>query len=255
MTKTLRTLRTTVASMLAEVGTAVGVFVGLTWFSANAVALGRATDWTPVSDVGIPEEGLWLCVLAAATVGTIWLERDGYRRIRADPTGGSDFAWLSVCYLPVGFLPTAYALALIVELPSFAASLYLLGCGVTAVWLAFYGGLEWLGVERGQLGWTSLVVFGMVGLLFVGGSLNVLGGLLESLDPHRSDPALATASLVGQACALVVGARVSRPNSKLDLQGKVSPALRSKLGFTASSTSDVECESHSENDVDSNAVE
>ncbi|RQG97405.1 hypothetical protein [Natrarchaeobius oligotrophus] len=225
MTKTIRTIRTTAETMLTEIGTAVGVFVGLAWLAANvATVAGTVGDWSVLA-VGVPEVGRWLGVLAVASLGTIWLERDGYRSVRADPTSGGEFAWLSVCYLPVGFLPTAYAVGQFVSIPA-AANLYLIACTVGGGWLAFYGGLDRLGVDSDRFGWTSLVVFAVVLVAVAIDSTIGPPATLETIEPLGADVAVASLAFVCQSLALVVGfgGAVRSPDASASRETDSEPA-------------------------------
>ncbi|MEY7848931.1 hypothetical protein AB7C87_06955 [Natrarchaeobius sp. A-rgal3] len=207
VTKTIRTLRTTAGSMLTEIAAAIGTFVGLVWLTANVVLAGvQGTDLSPAT-AGVPEELVWLGILGVASLGTIWLERDGYRLIRADPNGGGNFAWLSVCYLPFTFLPVGYALALLFEIPAVFVNLYLVACVLLGGWLAFYGGLERLDLEISSFAWTFLVVFGAALVLFTAETVVSPVGLLDWLAGTwlLADTTLAVFALLGQGVVLFAG--------------------------------------------------
>ncbi|TYT61927.1 hypothetical protein [Natrialba swarupiae] len=207
VTKTIRTLRTTAGSMLTEIAAAIGTFVGLVWLTANVVLAGvQGTDLSPAT-AGIPEELVWLGILAVASLGTIWLERDGYRLIRADPHGGGNFAWLSVCYLPCTFLPVGYALSLLLEIPGVFVNLYLVACVLLGGWLAFYGGLDRLDLELSSFVWTFLVVVGMALVVFTAETVLTAVGPLEWLTDTwvLADTTLALFAIAGQGVVLFVG--------------------------------------------------
>ena len=194
--------------MLAEIGAAVGTFAALTWLTGNAVV--AAVRLLGVSAGSrIPEAGVWIGILCLAAVGTIWLERGGYRRLRADPTAGGDFAWLSLCYLPVTFLPAAYAASALVELPAVVANLYLVACVLVAGWLSFYGGLERLGVTAAQFGRAFLAAFVPAAAAAVLASLVPvgIGAVLETLPGPRppAEAVLAALALLGQGLVLRFG--------------------------------------------------
>lgn len=169
--------------MLAEIGAAVGTFVGLTWLTGNTVTATVRLLGVSTIDAWIPETGVWIGILCVAAVGTVWLERGGYRRLGADASAGGDFAWLSLCYLPVTFLPTGYALSIFVDLPPVVVHLYLVACALSAGWLAFYGGFERLGITAAQFSWAFLAVFATA----------VAGAVLAALFPIGIQPALETA--------------------------------------------------------------
>ncbi|MFP8952042.1 hypothetical protein ACLI4Z_03580 [Natrialbaceae archaeon A-arb3/5] len=207
MTRTIRTLRTTAGSMLTEIGAAVGTFVGVAWLAANVAALGTHGSRAASAEPAVPDAVVWLCVLGVASLGTVWLERDGYRRLSADPTGGSDFAWLSVFYLPITFFPTGYALAQLGGSSEAVASAYLIACTALGGWLAFYGGLDRLGVRTQHFARACFVVFAtvlvvaMVNILF--SASGVLDGSIGALISNAW--VLATLALLGQGAALLAG--------------------------------------------------
>lgn len=192
--------------MLAEIGAAVGTFVGLVWLGANTVTAADSLTGTSATAVGLPETGVWVAILGVAVGGTIWLERDGYYRLGVDPTRGSDFAWLAIWYLPLTFLPLGYATTRFVD-PSLVVHPYLLACGLLAGWLAFDGGLDRLGVETERLLRTVLLVFAASVVLAVLTSVLPIATTAESMvGSWTTDPrVLGTLALVGQGLVLVVG--------------------------------------------------
>lgn len=193
--------------MLAEIGAAVGTFLVLTWLTINTVTVAVRLLGISTADARLPEIGVWVAILAVAAGGTIWLERGGYRRLRADATAGGDVAWLGLFYLPVTFLPAGYALFLLVDLPIAVVHLYLVACVLVAGWLAFYDGLERLGVGTQRFGWTCLVVFVAAIAVAVLTSLIPVGSVLEAVaGPWLTDaPARAVTALLGQGLVLQHG--------------------------------------------------
>lgn len=195
--------------MLAAIGAAVGTFVVLTWLAINSVTVIARLFDSSAGSARLPEIGVWVLILAVAAGGTIWLERGGYRRLRADATAGGDAAWLALCYLPGTFLPAGYALFLLADLPVVVVHLYLVACVLVAGWLAFYDGLDRLGVGTQRFGWTCLVVF--VAALAVGAltSLVPVGSLLEAAVGSWSadEPVRAATALLGQGLVLQYGFR------------------------------------------------
>ncbi|NGM68327.1 hypothetical protein G6M89_04765 [Natronolimnobius sp. AArcel1] len=206
MTRTIRTLRTTAGSMLAEIGAAVGTFVALTWLAGHLVtASSHFLTWS-AADTRVPDVGVWIAVLTATAVGTIWLEHGGYRRLSAKPNAGRAFAWLGVCYLPVVFLPAGYALWLAIDGPAVAVNLYLIGCVVCASWLAFYGGLERLQLRTAQFSWAFLVVFcGLLTVVGLGSLLPLSAGLETVFGPWILE---STALGVGAVCVQLIALQV-----------------------------------------------
>ncbi|RQG92107.1 hypothetical protein [Natrarchaeobius chitinivorans] len=207
MSNTVRTLRATAASMLLEIGAAIGTFVGLSWFGANAaLAVVRGVGTSP-ADAGVPEEAVWFGILVAASLGTIWLERSGYRTIRANPAGGGEFARLSVCYLPVTFLPAGYALSSVVGGSGLVVNLYLIACVLVGGWLSFYGGLERLDVTSAYFVRTFLLVFCSAVFLAVAGVLLPVSDVLRVFvrTPVLGGATLALFALAGQILVLFAG--------------------------------------------------
>lgn len=193
--------------MLAEIGAAVGTFLVLTWFTINTVTAVVRLLGVSTTDARLPEIGVWVAILAVAAVGTIWLERGGYHRLRADATAGGDFAWLAICYLPFTFLPAGYALFLLVDLPIAVVHLYLVACVLVAGWLAFYDGLERIGVGTAQFGWAFLSAFAASIAVVVLTSTVPIGSLLEAVIGSWSidDPVRAVTALLGQGLVLQYG--------------------------------------------------
>ncbi|WP_137289396.1 hypothetical protein [Natronorubrum halophilum] len=140
------TLRSSVGEAFADFGRSVGTFVGFAWtcFIAGMVlyrAAGASLDEVPV-----PEELLIVAIIGVAFLGTSWFIEGGYDRIGADPDGGATFAWLALFFVPLAFLPSRMALGSLAGGPGVLDALFLLGTVLFSGWLAFYGGLERLGL-------------------------------------------------------------------------------------------------------------
>ncbi|WP_049922034.1 hypothetical protein [Halopiger djelfimassiliensis] len=210
MTRTIRTLQTTARSICVEIGRALGTLAGTTWFSVNALMAGTRLSGVEPTDAGLPEESAWLFVFAVAAGATIWLEQRGYERIRADTTGGGAFGLLSVFYLPFAFLPAGYALAVSVGWPPAFVNMYLLGCVLVAGWLAFYGGLDRLGLEVTHFGRAFVTVLGLMVAAVVVDALFV-STLIETVVDRTwitERATRATLALAGQGITLLLGYKV-----------------------------------------------
>ncbi|WP_135820502.1 hypothetical protein [Halostella litorea] len=134
--------------------------------------------------VGVPAEA-GLPTAAVATGGALavwalasWLDDGGYDRLGADRDGATGFFWLLVLYLPYGSLPTLAALDRLLDLPAdlvLPATVWALT--PVAAWLAFYGGLDRLGLdgrvfERLVGGWLAAVLVGFVAAATLGLTLS-----------------------------------------------------------------------------------
>jgi len=155
--------------------------------------------------VGVPAEPP-VPVAAAAVVAALavwglasWLDDTGYERLGADPDGATAFFWLLVLYLPWGLLPTLAALDRLLDLPAdlvLPATVYALT--PVAAWLAFYGGLDRLGLdgddfERLVGGWVAVAAVGFAAA--------------TALDLTLSRLAVVAGFLLAQAVGVALAAR------------------------------------------------
>ncbi|ARS90017.1 hypothetical protein [Natrarchaeobaculum aegyptiacum] len=149
MTRTVRRFQTIARAAIGEILAAIGTFVLLSWTGLHLV---RTLDVavTATIDAAVPELWRWVVVLAVAAALTIWLERGGYRRLGADPTGGGTAALLAVVSLPLSVLPVGIVIASLGALPAALVNPFLLGCVAIACWLALYDGLDRLDLESSQ---------------------------------------------------------------------------------------------------------
>lgn len=149
MTRTVRRFQAIARAAIGEILAAIGTFVLLSWTGVHLV---RTLDRSAATAIGavVPELWRWVAVLAVATALTIWLERGGYHRLGADPTGGGTAAVLAVVSLPLSVVPVGIALSILGLLSIPLANSFLLVCVGLAGWLALYDGLERLGLESGQ---------------------------------------------------------------------------------------------------------
>lgn len=149
MTRTVRRFQAIGRAAIGEILAAVGTFVLLSWTGVHLV---RTLDPAAVvaADAVVPELWRWVAVLTLAAALTIWLERGGYRRLGADPTGGGTAAVLAVVSLPLSVVPAGIALSSLGLRSGSIVNSFLLGCVAVACWLALYDGLERLDLESRQ---------------------------------------------------------------------------------------------------------
>lgn len=142
-------LRSSVDTVIADAGRAFGTFAGLLSVCLLAgLLVARAAALASAELTGPAELGLAAAFVAAA-LGTMWLEDGGYERFGADPDGGPTFAWLAIVAVPLAALPARYALGLLIG-SGVLDPLFALPTTLFAGWLAFYGGLERLGLTAGD---------------------------------------------------------------------------------------------------------
>lgn len=138
-------LRSSLADVLAGLSRWAGTFLAVVWLCAfGGSVLARVAG---ISMDGVPISGqlVVLGVLLVAAVLTGWLTDGGYERLGADPAGATTFAVLAIFALPFAFAPVRLALGFLIELP-LLDFLFIFCTTVAAGWLAFYGGLERLGL-------------------------------------------------------------------------------------------------------------
>ena len=138
-------LRSSIGGVFAELSRSFGTFVGLAWLCVVVGMVVARAAALSIRDVPVPHELLWIGVFVVALLGTGWLADGGYERLGADPRGGGTFAWLALFFVPFAFLPLRFALGVLTELQVFDY-LFVLATILFAGWLAFYGGLERLGL-------------------------------------------------------------------------------------------------------------
>ncbi|TYL38337.1 hypothetical protein CV102_11010 [Natronococcus pandeyae] len=188
-------VRVDVNGILATVAASIGTFVGVAWlcFLAGAAVV-RLLD---VSLAGVPDQAVTLTLVVVALGVTGWLEDGGFERLGADPDGGPRFAWLAIFFLPLAFSPLPVALRLLADSTSpFGA--FVLGSTVLAGWLAFYGGLERLGLEPDDF----VRVFGVALAL---GAVPVAAVVLLDVAWLTEAPIVVAIAVVVQCLALWVG--------------------------------------------------
>ncbi|WP_436346007.1 hypothetical protein [Natronorubrum sp. FCH18a] len=138
-------LRSSVETVLADAGRAFGTFVGLLWGCLLAGLVGARAVALSSYDLVVPPEFGWVALFVVAALGTTWLEGGGYERFGADPDGGATLAWLAIFFVPLAFLPTRLAFGFLTGLQALDY-LFALATTLCSGWLAFYGGLERLGL-------------------------------------------------------------------------------------------------------------
>ncbi|WP_121821689.1 hypothetical protein [Halostella salina] len=140
-----------------------------------------------LSAPGVPTVAVAVLAAVVAWLAADWLDRTGYERLGADPDGATSFFWLLVLYLPYGLLPTLAALDRLLGLPA-ALVLPAAVSALTpvAAWLAFYGGLDRLGLDGGDFerlvgGWLAVAAVGFAAATALGLTLSrteVVAGFL-----------------------------------------------------------------------------
>lgn len=138
-----------------DVSRSLGTFVGLLWLVfLGAVLLETGVD-VPIGIWQLPNGLFWPVAFAVTLGGTAWLVEGGYDRLGADPTGAWTFVWLAVFFVPLAFLPLQFAVGSLASATGSADPFsdvlnagFVLVSTIMSGWLAFYGGLERLGLER-----------------------------------------------------------------------------------------------------------
>ncbi|THE65293.1 hypothetical protein D8Y22_08860 [Salinadaptatus halalkaliphilus] len=212
MTRTIRRLRDVAGSILTAVGAAVGMFLVLVWTAINVVRTSETVIGRSPVDIGVPELWLWILVLAIAAGCTIWLERGGYRRLRANPAGGGPFAILALVCLPLIGLPMALVASLLVTVPPALGNLFLLACVAVAGWLALYDGLERLDLRLSQfVRGAALAFWPTVAVVLVDSVVRIGVGFEAALGPTAANAILVLGGLGWQVVVLAVGFELTQP--------------------------------------------
>ncbi|AHG01157.1 hypothetical protein HALLA_18325 [Halostagnicola larsenii XH-48] len=147
-------VRANVGSVLADFSRTLGTLVGLLWLVfVGAVFLDGGAD-VLIGAPPLPGGLFWPVAFAVALGGTVWLVEGGYDRLGADPTGTWTFVWLAVFFVPLAFLPLQFAVGSLASAAGFAGPFsgalnagFVLVSTIASGWLAFYGGLDRLGLE------------------------------------------------------------------------------------------------------------
>ncbi|MCU4927049.1 hypothetical protein OB905_13855 [Halobacteria archaeon AArc-dxtr1] len=140
------TARSSVGGALSVLASSVGTVVGLAWLGvAIGLVVSRVVGLSGTENPTLVRVSA-IAILAVALAGTTWLVEGGYERIGADPNAGGQFAWLAIFFVPLAFAPTRVALGSVTGTAGVLDALFVLATGVAAGWLAFYGGLERLGI-------------------------------------------------------------------------------------------------------------
>ncbi|AFZ73520.1 hypothetical protein [Natronobacterium gregoryi] len=140
-------LRSSVGNAVAEFSRSLAAVVGLVWlcFVVSVVTI-RILEAT-THNVSVSSEPLWIGILVVAVVAAGVLSEDGYERLGVDPSAGWTFAWLAIFFLPFAFAPLRVAVALLATNVALFDALFVFGATLSAGWLAFYDGLERIGLE------------------------------------------------------------------------------------------------------------
>ncbi|KDE59929.1 hypothetical protein EL22_15225 [Halostagnicola sp. A56] len=147
-------VRASVGNVVTDLSRSLGTLVGLFWLVfVGAVVLDEGVSLS-TGTWSLPNGLFWPVAFAMALCGTAWLVEDGYDRLGADPTGAWTFVWLAVFLVPLAFLPLQFAVGSLASavgsVDPFSGVLnagFVLVSTIAAGWLAFYGGLERLGLE------------------------------------------------------------------------------------------------------------
>lgn len=188
------------------------MFLVLVWTAINVLRTTEVVIGRSPVDVGVPELWLWILVLAIAAGCTIWLERGGYRRLRADPTGGGPFAILALVCLPLVGLPTILVVSLLVAVAPALGNLFFLACVAVAGWLALYDGLERLDLRLSQfVRGAALAFWPTVAVVVVDSFVRVGAGFEAILGPTAANAILVLVGVGWQVVVLAVGFELTQP--------------------------------------------
>ncbi|WP_247002965.1 hypothetical protein [Halosolutus gelatinilyticus] len=139
-------LQSVVGTAVADLSRSIGALVGLAWTCFVVVGiLGRVAP-LPAAEGPLLGGLFAVALLLVAAIGAEWLVHGGYERLGADPAGGWTFVWLAVLFVPLAFLPLRIAVGFLVGGGSGLNGLFLVPTTLLAGWLAFYGGLDRLGL-------------------------------------------------------------------------------------------------------------
>lgn len=147
-------VRASVGNAVADFSRSLGTLVGLLWLVfVGAVLLDEGANLS-IGAWSLPSGLFWPVVFAVVLGGTVWLVEGGYDWLGADPTGTWTFVWLAVFFVPLAFLPLQFAVGSIASATGSAGPFsdvlnagFVLVSTIASGWLAFYGGLERLGLE------------------------------------------------------------------------------------------------------------
>lgn len=190
--------RPSLRSAAGDLSRTLGTLVAVCWLVlASSAVLARTTDVSVVAGL-LPVELFWAVAFVLAAVGAAWLVGGGYDRIGADSTGVWSFVWLAIFLLPLAFVPLRVAVGFVDPTGSLLDTVFVFAVTVVAGWLAFYGGLERLGLILDDV--VQVVVF-VVAL----GSIPVLAVFLFDVDWVVRPPIAVVVALAVQVAACWLG--------------------------------------------------
>ncbi|WP_049928404.1 hypothetical protein [Halopiger goleimassiliensis] len=191
-------VRATLETTVTDLSRSIGTFIALVWIATVVVMVGTGlADRSPAAGP-IPGELLWVVVFVVAAIGATWLVGDGFDRLGVDPSGVWTFVWLAIVFLPLAFLPLRVALEAFTTETMLLNAAFALAATVAAGWLAFYGGLERLGLEPDDFIRVTLYAIAL-------GALPIAAFVLFDLDWLTTDRVTATLAGLVQVAACWFG--------------------------------------------------